>query len=149
MSDPLSAPGAAVGVISLGLTVCQGLLSYYGPYKAFHEEIDNTLCRANGLIKTLRLLKKILDHVENWDKTDKAESAQIAIEMIKYCEHRLKSLEQMLQKCRKVTPKENVVKSKLCIDRILYPFRRDTLVALVEMLNGLQMNLNTSLQVLS
>ena len=136
-------------MISLGLTVCQGLLSYYGPYKAFHEEIDNTLCRANGFIKTLSVLKKILDEAENWDKTDEAESAQIAIEMIKYCEHRLKSLEKMLKKCRKVTPTKDVINSKLFIDRILYPFRRDTLVALVEMLNGLQMNLNTSLQVLS
>lgn len=149
MGDPFSIPGAAVGVISLGLTVCQGLVAYYGPYKSFHEEIDNTLCRANGLTKTLSVLKKILCDADNWDITDGVESAQIAIEMIKHCEHRLKSLDQMLQKCRRAAPTQDLVRSKLYIGRILYPFRRDTLVALVEMLNGLQMNLNTSLQVLS
>lgn len=149
MTDPLSVPGAAVGVISLGLAACQGLLAYYAPYKAFHEEIDSTLCRAKYLTKTLSVLKNILDDAENWDVTDGVESAQIAIEMIRNCEHRLRSLEKMLQKCRSVSPAQSIVKSKLCIDRILYPFRRDTLVALVEMLNGLQMNLNTSLQVLS
>lgn len=149
MTDPLSVPGAAVGMISLGLAACQGLLAYYGPYKAFHEEIDNTLCRAKGLTKTLSVLKNILDDAENWDITGGVESAQIAIEMIKNCEHRLRSLDKILQTCRKFAPAQSIVKSKLCIDRMLYPFRRDTLVALVEMLNGLQMNLNTSLQVLT
>lgn len=91
MSDPLSVPGAAVTVVSLGLSVCQGLIAYYGPYKAFHKEIDYTLRRSNGLIKTLKVPKNILDGAENWDITDEAESAQIAIEMIKYCEHRLRA----------------------------------------------------------
>jgi hypothetical protein len=39
MGDPFSVAGSAVGVISLGLTVCQGLLTYYGQFKAYDEEI--------------------------------------------------------------------------------------------------------------
>lgn len=39
MGDTFSVAGGAVGVISLGLTVCQGLLAYYGPFKAVDEQI--------------------------------------------------------------------------------------------------------------
>jgi hypothetical protein len=39
MADPFSGAGGAVGVVSLGLTVCQGLLAYYGPFKHFILEV--------------------------------------------------------------------------------------------------------------
>lgn len=149
MSDPFSAIGSAVGVISLGLAVCEGLLAYYGPYKTFHEEINDTICRTENLTKALRALEKILNDAEKSDMTQKAESAKIAIETIKCCEKRIKRLEGMLKKCHNVTPPQGLLKTKLRVDRMIYPFRRDTLMVLVEVLNGLQNNLNTALQVLN
>jgi hypothetical protein len=35
MSDPISVIRSAVDIISLGLTVCQGLLTYHGPFKVY------------------------------------------------------------------------------------------------------------------
>ncbi|KAL2835358.1 hypothetical protein BJY01DRAFT_252734 [Aspergillus pseudoustus] len=57
MTDPFSVAGSAVGVASLGLTICQGFLAYYGPYKSFHEDIEEFVSRienVNSLMSVLR-----------------------------------------------------------------------------------------------
>ena len=41
MGDPFSVAGSAVGVISLGLAICQSLISYYGSWKAYDDEIKS------------------------------------------------------------------------------------------------------------
>ncbi|PLB43768.1 hypothetical protein P170DRAFT_480727 [Aspergillus steynii IBT 23096] len=139
-----------VGVISLGISVCQGLLAYYGPYKAFHEEIEDIICRTQNLDRTMRLLEKVLDGAQSSEVTQKAECARVAMRAIENCEQGLKRLRGTLKSCYKTSAgSQSALKKKVQMNRILYPFRRDTLMSMVSMVNGLQNNLNTALQMLT
>ncbi|KAL4793072.1 hypothetical protein BDV19DRAFT_391513 [Aspergillus venezuelensis] len=59
MVEPFSIASGAAGVVSLGLTVCQGLLAYYGPFKAEAlQQLSNVLSRCRGYDAGGTLTKK-------------------------------------------------------------------------------------------
>jgi hypothetical protein len=149
MADPLSVAGSAVGIISLGLTVCQGLLAYYGPFKSFHDQIDEVICRIAALDGILKVLQDVFmdDHIISTSLT--AQSAAVAVDCILRCSEGLHRLKKTLEKCTSTKSTNNPFRSKIQINRMLYPFRRDTLMALLETMSWLQANLNTSLQILN
>jgi hypothetical protein len=149
MADPFSAAGGAVGVISLGLTVCQGLLAYYGPFKTFHEQIDEVACRVSSLDGILNALQGVLINARILSNSPTAQSTAIAIDSIISCHNGLQRLRKMLEKCRNTRPGNNLLGSNIQINQMLYPFRRDTLITLMETMNWLQANLSTSLQILN
>jgi 5-bromo-4-chloroindolyl phosphate hydrolysis protein len=76
------------------------------------------------------------------------EPARIAKDTIDKCNQKLKELEEMLKKC-KDTPIATNLTSKFSKSRALYPFRRDTLLALRESVGWLQGNLENSLSLLN
>jgi hypothetical protein len=55
MSDTFSISAGVVGVVSLGLAVTQGFLDYYGPWKAFDDEIQGFTTKIDGLLHTLEM----------------------------------------------------------------------------------------------
>ena len=55
---------SAVGIVSLGVQVCQGLLSYYDGWKSFSSDISSTYNSIDDLSRTLALLKALLDNNE-------------------------------------------------------------------------------------
>ncbi|KAK7710109.1 hypothetical protein SLS57_008446 [Botryosphaeria dothidea] len=61
MSDPFSVAGSAVGIVSLGLAVCQGIIGYYNAYKGQEDEVDEMLEKTSRLASILKLLKPRLD----------------------------------------------------------------------------------------
>lgn len=61
MSDPFSVAGSAVGIVSLGLAVCQGIIGYYNAYKGQEDEVDEMLEKTSRLASILKLLKPHLD----------------------------------------------------------------------------------------
>jgi hypothetical protein len=148
MTDPFSVAGSAVGVVSLGITVCQGLTTYYGKFKSFHGEVDDVTCRAVNLDTVLNLLLKMLVSPLASGTLSKSECTTIAIDIILRCRQRLQKLEKMLEQCGN-SPSGNILKSKFQINRILYPFRRETIMTLVETISGLQANLDTALYMLN
>jgi hypothetical protein len=149
MADPFSAAGGAVGVISLGLTVCQGLLAYYGPFKTFHEQIDEIASRVSSLDGILNALQRVLINAHVLSNPPTAQSTAVAIDSIICCHNGLQRLRKMLEKCQNKKPASNLLGSNIQVNRMLYPFRRDTLVTLMETMNWLQSNLSTSLQILN
>ncbi|KAF5540053.1 hypothetical protein FNAPI_10593 [Fusarium napiforme] len=64
MSDPLSVAGSAVGIISLGIQVCQGLISYLQAFKGQNQDIQESLNEVQTVISILYSLKDILPKVE-------------------------------------------------------------------------------------
>jgi hypothetical protein len=91
MTDPFSVTESAVGVISLGLTVCQGLITYYGNFKAFHEQIDVTDQMA-GLESVLKVLRHVLMNASVLSTCETAPSAAAAIDSILKCHEGLNKL---------------------------------------------------------
>lgn len=148
MSDPFSVAGSAVGVISLGLSACQGLLAYYGPFKSFHEEISDVTSQIESLDGILKVLQNILFKIDIQHASPTADSTKIALDAIMRCQQKLQKLETTLDKCAK-TPAKMLLVSKLRLNRILYPFRQETLMSLIKTMGWLQGNLNTALQMLN
>jgi hypothetical protein len=57
MPDPFSVVSGAAGIVSLGLTLCQGLVAYYGPFNAFDSGIGSLVTRVKELKAILELLQ--------------------------------------------------------------------------------------------
>ncbi|GLI73467.1 hypothetical protein PoHVEF18_001685 [Penicillium ochrochloron] len=148
MGDPFSVAGSAVGVISLGLSVCQGLITYYGQYKSFHKDIHDATSHLDNLDCILKALMNTIKQSELQNASLTTEPARIAKDTIDKCNQKLKELEEMLKKC-KDTPIATNLTSKFSKSRALYPFRRDTLLALRESVGWLQGNLENSLSLLN
>ncbi|PLN78681.1 hypothetical protein BDW42DRAFT_201995 [Aspergillus taichungensis] len=150
MTDPFSAAGGAVGVISLGLTVCQGFLAYYGPYKSFHEEINIVTTRMEALKCILKVVQNLISEINMLNVPSIAQSIQVANDTILFCQDVLLKLHGILNKCYASVPSGRLAASELKaqVKRVLYPFQRQTLMSLVENVSWLQDNLNTSLQMM-
>ncbi|KAL2222433.1 hypothetical protein M432DRAFT_586457 [Thermoascus aurantiacus ATCC 26904] len=72
MTDPLSVTSGAVGIVSFGLSVCQGIISYCGSWKDRDQEISSILNKAGGLRQTLQVLENFLQGDGSIDAGDGA-----------------------------------------------------------------------------
>ncbi|KAL4922022.1 hypothetical protein BDW62DRAFT_197258 [Aspergillus aurantiobrunneus] len=114
MADPFFVRAGVVGVVSLGLTLCQGLITYYGPWNGYDNEIADFSTKVEGLMSTSKVLEGFVSEDQELD-----------------------------------LPSDQYRKLKrdwLRLRRALYPFKRETLVTLSQMVSGLQENLTLSLQ---
>jgi hypothetical protein len=150
MSDPFSVTGSAVGVVSLGVTICQGFLAYYGPYKSFHEDIEEVLARVQSLSSLMTVLHETVTTLPVAPAPSGPQPVDLATQNIELCQSGIQKLERILEKCRKNCPPsaQKVSKLKSQFDRLLYPFRQDTLVKVMDTVTWLQSNVDTSLQLL-
>ena len=62
MSDPLSIAAGAAGLVSLGITVCSGLLDYYGSWKDQHADVSMMCQSLESLSRTFKLLYEKVRH---------------------------------------------------------------------------------------
>ena len=62
MSDPLSVTASAAGLISLGLTVCSGILEYYSAWKDQPSDVSAMCESLIALNKTFELLDEKIRH---------------------------------------------------------------------------------------
>lgn len=141
MTDPFSVAGSAVGVVSLGLTVCQGLIDYYEAYRSQDEEAEGIVQRLEGLSNTLEILQ---------DRTGKLGSAHTATtqnveKRIIACASGIKKLEKLLGEFQQ-TPAATAgssFSSKVETQgrKALYPFRRSTIKNLDETVRALESSL--------
>jgi hypothetical protein len=152
MSDPVSLAGTAVGIVSLGLSVCQGLVSYYSTFRDYSKETKNMLQKLEGLKDVLQVLEDFFQyHDDLRTETAAVKTAAVKTAAVKTakrnilaCKRGLGQLEDIMDKC-KATP---VKPERDFLNRALYPFRRDTIKAVLEHVESLQSNLDTSIDVL-
>ncbi|KAF5861811.1 hypothetical protein ETB97_012439 [Aspergillus alliaceus] len=97
MSHPLSVAGSVVGLISLGLTICQGVISYYSAYRAYSEETRNVVTQLEGLQGVLGVLEGVLQQSKN------QQNGSLAILGVKKniiaCGNGLEKLKSILENC--------------------------------------------------
>lgn len=65
MADPLSIAGGAVGFVSLGLTSCKSIISFYETYKDQDEETNGLVRKSEELRIVLEALKGHLPQLEH------------------------------------------------------------------------------------
>ncbi len=148
MTDPFAVISGAAGVVSLGITACQGLVAYYGPFKAFSTETESFVTSVNGLSATLELLKSKLNRLQNPLNPYVADELQLVADRINDCEGTLQRLSQTLQKCQGYDPAGTITRRGKAFARAQYPFKRGTLVFLTQTVMGLQSNLDIALHAL-
>ncbi|KAF5252645.1 hypothetical protein FANTH_2540 [Fusarium anthophilum] len=139
MSDPLSVAGSAVGIISLGIQVCQGLISYLQSFKGQDQEIQDSLNDVQTVTSILCALKGILP------KVDKCSSETPVIrQCLIETEEKLREFQHLSLKLRGTQITEHDVLAKMDHTRraLLYPFREGKLKSLCQSLKGVLQNLS-------
>ena len=136
--------GSAVAIASLGLHICQGLLSYYDDWKGYNADISNTYDSVDDLSRTLALLKASLDS----DELDEERKDRVK-RCLYLCEENLVNLLEKSQKLRKYgQPEELRQKAWAELQRASYPFRASTLAKLREVVADMRERLKLAVQVL-
>ncbi|KAL1793099.1 hypothetical protein ACET3X_008081 [Alternaria dauci] len=134
--------GTAVGVVSLGLQVCEGILKYYHDWKGYEDDIRETYTGIDDLAKTFALL-----HAELQTVPQKAFATR-AQECLAACQDGIQQLEKKLKKLHKEAPTGLRQKAQVGGLRLIYPFRKSTLEKLKEIAHGLMQQLNLALQII-
>ena len=133
-----------VGVISLGIEVCSGLVSYYDSYRSHDSYVARVCANLNGLHTILLSVQEILDGFQFTESM-----AQVVHERILACRGGMAMLEEKLQKC-KATQLPDGIRGGLqsLRRRVLFPFHRVTLQELETTVDALQKDLGLALQAL-
>lgn len=135
--EAFGAASTAAGLISLGITACQGLLVYYRSWKDADETINNMYASIEALTKTFIVLEhSISSPMLNEDAIRRVN------ESTESCERGISALNKKLAKIHLHTSKEGwKERSWARLKGTLYPFRESTLIMLKERCNELRDNL--------
>lgn len=143
-----SAAAGAVGVISLGIQVCQGLVLYCNAWKSHDKDIDDAAEKIGGLRLTLEGLQDILPKVASSDPG--------ALPVLQTVYRHVSSSNDGLDKLHAALIKFQSLGTPIGFrDRLrnfkqqsLFPFRKDILKDLRDTVTDLQANLGSAVQVL-
>ena len=143
--DGFSIASGAAGLVSLGLTVCQGLLKFYESCKGAEEDVKRMYDSVEQVTKTL----KYLQHPIHQGRFSRDVAARVE-ESIQMCENGLFALRKKLLKILDASQGTAGWSSKLKsqFQRTLYPFRESTIVKLKEICSDLQSSLVLALETL-
>lgn len=143
MGDPFSIASGAAGVVSLGITVCSGLLDYYSSWKDSDKNIATMYASLEGLTKTFKLIRDTIGR-----SSFAADVAERVLESTKSCEDGVNGLEKRLKKLG--DPNSAGLESKIRIHarKALYPFKESTLMKLREIIGDLRDNLSLAIDAL-
>jgi hypothetical protein len=149
MSDPFSAAASAVGIISLGLQVCSGIVTFYSQWKDYDDDIVSTcelIIRLQALLETT---ESVLSPIPSGPTVNQAWGHIYAAEA---SIHKLQArLEKIKVKLGKDDP-SLIYKTFRKIDKsrrqLLYPFQQGTLGKLRDAALETRNHLATALQVL-
>jgi hypothetical protein len=144
MAEAFGVTSAAAGLISLGITLCQGILNYYGSWKDAENDVRRMYAATEALTKTFILLKLSTEN----QKFNRDIVARVN-ESIDSCEGGINDLKKKLKKVE-TTSLDNgwSGKAKAQFRRTLYPFKESTLVKLKEITGELQDRLVLAMNVL-
>ncbi|EEU34027.1 uncharacterized protein NECHADRAFT_85464 [Fusarium vanettenii 77-13-4] len=146
MPDPLSVAGSAVGIVSLGIQVCQGLVWYFNSVQGRKQDIEGGLGEVQTLASIFYSLNDIIPKINQAQCTE----ATMIRQCLKNSEEMLLELYQSLIRLRGLrqsTTDGDKMGEKARM--LLYPFRAGKLEALRESLRGLLGNLNLAINTTS
>ena len=142
--EALGLSSGAAGLVSLGLTVCHGLLDYYHSWKDAEDRVTQMYASIEALTMTFRLLESAIEA-----KVFSLDNVQRVEESIRSAEKGLQSLRKKLEKVSLV-PLQTGWKAKGMAQfrRTLFPFKESTLAKLNELGIELRQDLKLALEVL-
>ncbi|TGO50978.1 hypothetical protein BOTNAR_0373g00100 [Botryotinia narcissicola] len=141
MADVL---GTAVGVVSLGLQVSHGIISYYSAYRDQAQEIDGIAQRTQALHTTLKHLQASLRGLHS----NHTSAVALVAATVASCADNIRTLQTTLQKCHLSMPIGT--REKICFlgKKAIFPFRQATLQRLENIVGKLQANVDMAIMAL-
>lgn len=135
--------GSSIGIISLGIHVCQGLVQYYGSWRDSRKDIA-TMCKSvDNLTDTLKALKENVDGKSlAGDVIKNVQSSIVA------CTSGIQELQDELAKVREVKGSNVLSKVHEHGRRLVYPFRESTLLKLREIVSDIRGSLGLAMNTL-
>ena len=135
------------GLVSLGLTLCHGLLQYYGTLKDAEKNIATTCKSIENLQQSFIIIERVLRFPNH--------SADVKMHLeqtVSMCEHGVLCLEKKLAKIKihgeRQDSKQWRLEFKKRYHTAMYPFRESTLIKLRDTCNAMHGNLSIALQLL-
>ncbi|KAH6869160.1 hypothetical protein B0T10DRAFT_594995 [Thelonectria olida] len=144
--SPTIDPGTALGVVSLGLEVCKGLLPYYEAWDEYEDTIKDAYNSIADLNKTLALLSDRLQAIQTASPTSPLPVR--VVECLTTCEDGVQRLDKKLKKLFRENPHTFKEKAKAGGLRLIYPFRASTLEKLKEIVREPMQSLSLAIQAL-
>ena len=141
MGDPLSLIASAGGIISLGITVCQGLIDYRQAFAGQYRDIRVVVEDLHGLEQSLAALRDSLEH-----RPDLLDLVQPYIVTLR---GRIDDLQPILGRFREHVSGQHALKDKVktATQRTLYPFKKGMVKELQDTVRQAQGNLSLAIQV--
>ncbi|KAF2809287.1 uncharacterized protein BDZ99DRAFT_520652 [Mytilinidion resinicola] len=146
MSDPISVAGTAIGVVSLGLSLCQNLVDYVEALQDRKNSIQSTLSRVECLRTTLDMVKDAVSHV--------SPNNQNVVDAVEKClregEAEMRRLDAFLKnlKCDYIVTDSKSKRVKSTVRKLLYPFKKGNIQKLENDVQTINVILATALQAL-
>jgi hypothetical protein len=136
------AAGSAIGIASLAIQICQGLVSYYHDWRSYHEDISATYDKVRSLERTFELLKDSLAE----PSLDPKRAAEVD-ELLLSCTDSINGLEKRCNKLRASGQPTNLRERAAAVTkRTLYPFKVSTLAKVSEAVNDVLDRLSLAVQ---
>ncbi|OTA58359.1 hypothetical protein K449DRAFT_467338 [Hypoxylon sp. EC38] len=146
MTDPVSVASTAVGIASLGIQVCQGLVSYLRSIKGRRQEVADGLREVQTLLSIFDSLNRILPHIDQGRSID----SHVIRRCLKDSEEGLRQLQQLLVELNGTAhPSHLRDKMKDTGRALIYPFHEKKLTSLRQTLRGLLDNLDLAIDITS
>ena len=143
MADPLSLGGTAVGIICLGIQLCQGIIEYYTAWKDHNEHVQRTCEAVDTLCQQLKTLENALqDNVFARDTITNVHASIVS------CEDGMFKLREKLKKIKKLEGSAFRDKVENQVRHYLGPFRESTLAKFREIVRDLRGQLQFAMDTL-
>lgn len=140
----MEAVGSAVGIASLGIQACQGLLSYYDDWRDYKPEVTSTYEAIDDLSRSLAQVLPFLQNLQL-----EAEKRDIVGKSVRSCEDGLGKLSRKLQKLRTYPIPEGARQRAWAeIQRGWYPLRPGTLLKVLEHVEDTRASVQPALEIL-
>ncbi|KAJ6021250.1 hypothetical protein N7540_006754 [Penicillium herquei] len=140
MAELFSTASGAVGIISLGLQVCDKLVTYCQAWKDFGDDIQKLGKRAASLRVLLKRLRDLIEDTRLSDPETAADLEEKAMDL----EESVRKLQTKLDMCKPVL-NDFPSKFRSQMKRATHIFRKDILYDMESDLNGIQQALRTAL----
>ncbi|RSL49385.1 hypothetical protein CEP53_009168 [Fusarium sp. AF-6] len=144
MGDPLSVAGSAVGIISLGIQVCQGLVQYADAVRGQQRDVDDGMDEVRSLLAVFKSLEQTITRI----KTDSPENAKSLLEYLRQAEAKLGSLEVVLKEVGILVDTSGSIKGKMekTCRAAIYPMKKSKLDGARQNVQSILVILTTALQ---
>ena len=145
MAEAFGVAGSAVGVISLGIQVCQGLLAYYDSWKGCHQDVENTSKSIASLTETLELVSRVVKNKKGQGEPIEQQIYSIVVR----CLTGIEALSKQFERFEKYPDSADIrSKIKSHMRRLYYPFKESTLAKLRDSVQDVRDDLVPALAIL-